>query len=64
MPRFEAGLVLLQGKNKKKTGWERNTNCYLISVSPGSISVLVSRQKKPQPKPKKKTLQQSRENWK
>lgn len=62
MPRFEGGFVLLQGKNKKKTGWERSTNCYLISVSSGSISVLASRWKTTNKKPTNPKPTQTQEN--
>lgn len=69
MPSFEGGFLLLQRKNtkkKKKTPplkkkeWGRNTNCYLILVSPGSISVLPSRLKKKHQKKKNQKKQQNK----
>lgn len=63
MPGLKDGFVLLQEK-QEKTGWERNTNCYLISVSPGNISVLASRQKKSPTQTQEKPSAAKQENWK
>lgn len=71
MPSFEGGFLLLQRKNtkkkkntppKKKKEWGRNTNCYLILVSPGSISVLPYRLKKKIKKTSKETTKQNKKN--